>query len=192
MKKKATKSVRKAGKGSTKQTETGHRPDAVHALRGLFTDELYDIFWAEKALLKAIPRLIKHVTAPELREAMTHHLDQTHAQVSRLEKIFATMGIKAQTKKCEAMVGLIKEANALMKETEKGAVRDAAVILAAQKIEHYEIASYGTLLAFSRILEENEAETWLQETLEEEKGANEKLSAIAELYINIEAAVEPL
>lgn len=168
------------------------KPDAVHALRGLFTDELREIFWAEKALLKAIPLMIKHVTAPELHEAMSRHLEESRSQVSRLEKIFATMGVNAQVKKCEAMVGLIREAQVVIKDTEKGAVRDAGIILAAQKIEHYEIASYGTLLAFARILEENEAETWIQETLDEEKGANEKLTAVAGSYINIEAAVEPI
>lgn len=168
------------------------KPDAVHALRGLLTDELREMCWAEKALLKAMPLMIKNVTAPELHEAMTKHLEESRSQVSRLEKIFATMGVNAQVKKCVAMVGLIKEAQVVIKDTEKGAVRDAGIILAAQKIEHYEIASYGTLLAFARILEENEAESWIQETLEEEKGANEKLSAVAESYINIEAAVEPI
>lgn len=188
--KKAAKKMRSARRRAAAATKS--RPDAVHALRGLFVDELREIFWAERALLKAMPLMIKNVTAPELHEAMTKHLGESRTQVSRLEKIFATMGVNAQQKKCEAMVGLVREAQGVMKDTEKGAVRDAGIILAAQKIEHYEIASYGTLLAFARILEENEAETWIQETLEEEKSANEKLSAVAESYINIEAAVEPI
>jgi ferritin-like metal-binding protein YciE len=169
-----------------------NKPDAVHALRGLFTDELREIYGAEKALLKALPKMIRNVTAPELLEAMEKHLGETEHQVSRLEKIFDTMGVNALARRCEAMTGLIREATSIMNDTEKGPVRDAAIILSVQKVEHYEIASYGTLLAFARILEENEAETWIQETLEEEKGANEKLSAVAELYINIDAAVEPI
>ena len=159
-------------------------------LRKLFEDELKDIFWAEKALLKAIPKMIKKATTEELVEALETHLDETEGQVSKLEQVFESIGKTAQAKKCEAMNGLIKEAESIMEDTEEGVVRDAGIISAAQKIEHYEIASYGTLRTFANTLGFNEAATLLEEILDEEKNADEKLTEIAVSSINSEAAGE--
>jgi ferritin-like metal-binding protein YciE len=111
----------------------------------LFEDELKDIYWAEKALTKAIPKMIKNATSPELIEALQSHLTETQNQVLRTEDIFESIDKKAVAKKCEAMEGLIKEAGAIMESCEAGAMRDAEIISAAQKVEHYEIASYGSI-----------------------------------------------
>ena len=166
------------------------KPDAAQGLRGLFENELKDIYWAEKALTKAIPKMIKNATSEELIDALTGHLSETEEQVTRIEEVFEVIGVKAQAKKCEAMAGLIKEAEEIMSETEKGVVRDAGIILAAQKVEHYEIATYGTLVSFARILGEDKIVSLLVETLDEEKEADAKLTEIAEAIINVEAAVD--
>lgn len=161
--------------------------DVAQGLRELFVEELKDIYWAEKALTKAIPKMIKNASSDELVEALTGHLDVTVEQVTRLEEVFSSIGEKPQAKKCEAMDGLIKEAGEIMQNTEKGMVRDAGIILAGQKVEHYEIATYGTLCSFAKTLGEDEAASLLEETLNEEKEADEKLSEIAESFINAEA-----
>lgn len=161
--------------------------DVAKGLRDLFEAELKDIYWAEKALTKAIPKMIKNATSEDLVEALSGHLNETNQQLTRLEEVFSYLNVKAVAKKCEAMAGLIKEAEEIMQETEKGVVRDAGIILAGQKVEHYEIATYGTLVAFSKILGEGEVTALLEETLNEEKGADEALSQISE-NINIEAA----
>jgi ferritin-like metal-binding protein YciE len=165
------------------------KSDAADRLRELFEAELKDIYWAEKALTKGIPKMIKNATSSELAEALTNHLAVTNEQVSRLEAIFASIGVKAEAKKCEAMAGLIKEAEEIMTETKKGVVRDAGIILAGQKVEHYEIATYGTLTSFAKILGEEEASSLLEKTLNEEKEADDALSGIAQT-INVEAAYE--
>jgi ferritin-like metal-binding protein YciE len=159
-------------------------------LMKLFEEELKDIYWAEKALTKAIPKMIKKATSEELIEALENHLEETESQVKRVERVFESIGKKATAKKCEAMDGLIKEAEEIMKDSEEGAMRDAGIISAAQKVEHYEIASYGTLRTFAQTLGLDEAVTLLEEILEEEKGADAKLSEIAESTINIQAAME--
>ena len=163
--------------------------DAASGLRKLFVDELKDIYWAEKELTKAIPKMIKNATSDELTEALTGHLEETKNHVTRLEEVFSSIGEKVVAKKCEAMAGLTKEAGEIIEETEDGVVRDAGIILAAQKVEHYEIATYGTLVSFARILGENEAASMLEDTLNEEKGADEKLSEISD-SINVDAADE--
>lgn len=163
------------------------KPDAAEGLRELLEDSLKDIYWAEKAITHAMPKLIANATTPELIDALTEHLDVTKMQTTRLEKVFKSLGLKPEAKKCEAMDGLIKEAEDLMKSTEKGVVRDAGIILAAQKVEHYEIATYGTLRSFANTLGEQEAADLLEETLNEEKEADSALSAVAE-SINVEAA----
>jgi len=159
-------------------------------LRKLFEDQLKDIYWAEKALTKALPKMIKKATHEELVDALTEHLSVTEGQVKRLEEVFNSIGTKATAKKCEAMAGLIKEGEEIMSETTQGVVRDAGIIAAGQKVEHYEIATYGTLCAFAKTLGENEALSLLKETLDEEKEADEKLTEIAESSINMEAAGE--
>lgn len=164
--------------------------DAATGLRELFENELKDIYWAEKALTKSIPVMIKNATSEDLAEALQDHLRVTEVHVTRLEEVFESVGLKVQGKKCEAMAGLIKEAEEIMSETEKGDVRDAGIILAGQKVEHYEIATYGTLSAFARILGEDKAAALLHDTLEEEKEADEKLTEIAMSSINVEAMVD--
>lgn len=170
-----------------KSTAVKAKSGAAKDLRELFEDQLKDIYWAEKALTKAIPTMIENATSDELVDALSEHLTVTEQQVERLDEIFKTIGVKAEAKKCEAMAGLIKEAEAIIEETEEGSVRDAGIIAAAQKVEHYEIASYGTLAAFANALGEQEAFDMLSETLEEERNADVLLSDIAESSINLEA-----
>ncbi len=175
--------------GKSQQTPKGvkAKSTAANGLRALFVDELKDIYWAEKALTKAIPKMIKNSTSEDLVEALESHLEQTLQQVKRVEQVFEAIGQKAQAKKCEAMEGLIKEAEEIMESTESGAVRDAGIISAGQKVEHYEIASYGTLCSFARTLGEDEAASLLEEILNEEKEADVKLSELSDI-INEEAA----
>jgi ferritin-like metal-binding protein YciE len=162
--------------------------NAAEGLRELFEDQLKDIYWAEIALTEAIPKNIDNSTTRELVDALTEHLNITNQQVARLEQVFETLGIKAEAKKCEAMEGLIKEAEEIISETKKGPVRDAGIIAAVQKVEHYEIASYGTLVSFATILGENEVASLLEETLNEEKEADAILTELAESKINLEPA----
>ena len=159
-------------------------------LQQLFENELRDIYWAEKALTKAIPKMIKKATSEDLKEALENHLEVTKGHVERCEKVFELLDKPASPKKCEAMAGLTKEAEEIMESTEDGMVRDAGIISAAQKVEHYEIASYGTLCAFAKTLGENEVVKLLEKTLNEEKEANDKLTQIAESSVNEEALNE--
>ncbi len=163
---------------------------AESGLRDLFLDELKDIYWAEKALVKALPKMAEKATSSELVTAIEEHLAVTETHVDRLEQVFQSIGEKAAAKKCDAMEGLIKEAQGIMEETEEGVVRDAGIISAAQKVEHYEIASYGTLVSFANTLGESEAAQLLEETLNEEKEADQALTEIAESSINLDAASE--
>jgi ferritin-like metal-binding protein YciE len=159
-------------------------------LRELFVDSLKDIYWAEKALTKALPKMAKNATSENLIATINDHLTVTEEQVSRLEQVFELIGEKASAKKCEAMEGLIKEGESIMEETEQGPVRDAGIIGASQKIEHYEIATYGTLAAFAHTLGEDEALDLLQQTLDEEKEADILLTEVAYNNINFEASDE--
>lgn len=163
---------------------------AAEGLRDLFVDQLKDIYWAEKALTKAIPKTIKKVTSQDLVDALSEHLQFTMEQVTRLENVFEIIGQKAQAEKCAAMEGLIQEAEDIITDTSEGVVRDAGIIAAHQKIEHYEIATYGTLTAFANILGESEAASLLEETLDEEKEADMRMTELAQSGINIEAAAE--
>lgn len=159
-------------------------------LMKLFEDELKDIYWAEKALTKALPKMVKNATNEDLIMALENHLEETEGQIEKLEQVFESIGKKAQAKKCEAMAGLVKEAEEIMKETDKGAMRDAGIISAGQKVEHYEIASYGTLRQFAKTLGLEDAAELLEEILDEEKAADQKLTDIAEANINMQAAEE--
>ncbi len=155
------------------------------ALNELFIDELKDIYWAEKHLTTALPKMAKATTTGELRTAIENHLSETENHVMRLEHVFDIIGERAVTKKCEAMAGLIKEGAEIVLETEKGSkTRDAGIISAGQKIEHYEIATYGTLKSLASVLGYNEAAEILNVTLQEEKNANDMLTKIAENGIN--------
>ena len=160
---------------------------AAEKLRELFVDSLKDIYWAEKALTKAIPKMAKNATSAKLTEGLTAHLVETEEQISRLEKVFELIGEKAVAKKCDAMDGLIEEGKSIMEETEVGAVRDAGIIAASQKIEHYEIATYGTLAAWAKTLGEEEAAALLVESLLEEKNADQTLTDAAYNDINFDA-----
>lgn len=160
----------------------------AQGLHKLFLNELKDIYHAEKALTKAIPKFIEEATASELIEVLTAYLDNTKQHIIRLEDVFSIMNEKAEAEKCEAIEGLIKEAEHIVEKTTAGVVRDAGLISAVQKIEHHEIATYGTLFSFAKTLEEDEVATLLQTTLDEEKEADAKLSEIAETFINAEAA----
>ena len=160
---------------------------AAGTLMDLFEDGLKDMYWAENALTKALPKLFDNATDVRLKTAIKEHLDQTYDHVARLEEVFAAIGKKAEAKKCPAMEGLIKEGDEIVGETQPGPVRDAGIIAAAQKTEHYEIASYGTLAAFAKTLNEREALDILLKTLGEEKKANMLLSAIADTTLNSQA-----
>jgi len=179
-----------AASATTAKQAKPQQSDVATGLRDLFEDSLKDIYWAEKALTKALPKMIKKATSDELVSALTDHLAVTQEQVVRLEEVFNTIGVKAQAKKCPAMEGLIKEGNEIMESTAQGVVRDAGIIAAGQKVEHYEIATYGTLCAYAKILGENDAAELLLQTLNEEKEADDKLSEVAEGSINLQAAGE--
>ena len=179
-KKSATKSTPKKSKSNQSDQATG--------LRELLEDEMKDIYWAEKALVKALPKMAKKATSQDLKDALESHLKETENQVARCEQVFELLGKPARAKKCEAMDGLLKEGTEIMSSTEDGVVRDAGIILASQKVEHYEIATYGTLTEFAKTLGENEIANILYQTLTEEKGADVKLTKLAETCINIGAA----
>src|ERR1700761_573298 len=166
-------------------------PEAQNALNELFVDELKDIYWAEKHLASALPKMIKGATSEDLKNTISTHLEETKNQIPRLETVFESVGEKAVAKKCLAMEGLLKEATELLEDTEKGTeVRDVAIISAAQKVEHYEIASYGTLRTLAGTLGYSEAQGLLDETLAEEKNADSLLTQVAENYVNEAAAAE--
>ena len=185
---KATNEKQEKEKVASKKGVVKAKPDAAQGLRDFFEDGLKDIFWAEHALTKALPKMAKNATSSKLIHAFEHHLKETEEHITRLEKVFESLGLKAVGKKCDAMDGLLKEADGIMAETEFGVVRDAAMIAAAQKVEHYEIATYGTLRAYAVTLGESKAVTLLAKTLEEEKKADVTLTEIALADINIEAA----
>lgn len=190
-KKTKTASSNGAGKNTaSKNNKSKPQSQEASDLRELMEDSLKDIYWAEKALVKAIPKMIKNATSENLVSGLQNHLEETKDQVTRLEQVFEMLGKKAQAKKCDAMEGLTKEAESIMEETTEGVVRDAGIIAAAQKVEHYEIATYGTLCAFAKALGEDEVGELLHQTLEEEKRADETLTEAAYNDINVEAADE--
>ena len=160
-------------------------------LEKFFMDALKDIYWAEKHLTKALPKMKKAATTEELQDAIEDHLAQTQEHVSRLEKVFEMLGKKAQAKKCDAMEGLVKEGESVIEETEDGSMtRDVGIIISAQKVEHYEIAAYGGLTQLARTMGLEDVAGILHETLEEEKQTDMLLTEIAENDINWEAEQE--
>lgn len=173
---------------ASKKGEVKAKSDAASGLTEFFEDGLKDIYWAEKALTKALPKMAKNATSPELVKALNSHLKETEEQITRLESVFKSIGKKAVGEKCDAMDGLIKEGQSILEETESGMVRDAGIIAACQKIEHYEIATYGTLRQYAETLGLSEAEELLAQTLQEEKDADVKLTEIAVDAVNLEAA----
>ena len=163
---------------------------SLESLHDLYVEELKDLYSAENQLVKALPRMAKAASHPDLQAAFEEHLEVTRGQVERLEQVFEELGEKPKGKKCVAMEGLIEEAKKLLEEDAEPAVLDAALICAAQKVEHYEIASYGCVRTFARLLGYEEAERLLQETLDEEGEADKKLNELAETAINLEAQSE--
>ncbi len=160
-------------------------------LEKFFNDQLKDLYWAEKHLTKALPKMQKAATTDDLKSAIEEHTAQTQEQVARLEQVFELMGKKAQAKKCDAMEGLVKEGETAVEETQKGSMtRDVAIIMSAQKVEHYEIASYGTLVQLAETMGNTKVAELLQATLDEEKQTDQNLSALAENNINWEAESE--
>lgn len=182
-KKVATKRV--AAKSTAAKTPA--KKGAAKELKDLFEDALKDIYWAEKALTKALPKMEKNASAPKLKKAIARHLEETQTHISRLEDCFSAIGKKAVAKKCDAMQGLLDEGKSIMEETVAGPVRDAGIIAAAQKVEHYEIATYGTLAAYAKVLDEKKCLKPLLATLAEEKACDELLTSIADTDLNSEA-----
>ncbi len=177
----------KTSMNGSEKRDKKHDSEEAQGLYDLFVDILKDIYWAEKALVKTIPKMIHNATSLELVEALSGHLEITKEQVIRLERVFSIINETAESKTCHAMVGLIKEAESIMEGTKKGVVRDAGIISASQKVEHYEIASYGTLCAFARKMKEYKVAELLEQTLLEEKASDLKLTEIAETSVNAEA-----
>jgi ferritin-like metal-binding protein YciE len=157
-------------------------------LHEAFVEELRDTYDAEKQLTKALPKMAKAANSPELKEAIETHLEETRQQVQRLEQVFATIEEKARGKHCEGIAGIIEEGQTVMQEEYDEATADALLIAAAQRAEHYEMAAYGTLVAWARAMGHDDAADLLQETLDEEKAADEKLNELAEGGINEQAA----
>lgn len=187
--KKTTSTAKSTSKTATTSTKGKVKAKATAAeeLKELFEDALKDIYWAEKALTKAIPKMHKNATSEKLKDVLAEHLTETEQQIKRLEEVFRLIGKKAVAKKCDAMEGLIEEGKSILEETTLGAVRDTGIIAAAQKIEHYEIATYGTLVAWAETLGEQEIADLLEVTLNEEKNADLTLSDAAYNDINFEA-----
>src|SRR3954454_18591165 len=156
-------------------------------LHELLIEELRDIYHAEGQLLKALPKMAKAATSERLKEAFERHLEETEQHVERLERAFETLGEPVKGKKCQAMEGLIEEAKEVMEEHSESPMLDAGLICAAQKVEHYEIASYGTICTWADLLGLDELSGLLKETLDEEKTTDETLTELAESEINVEA-----
>lgn len=161
---------------------------SVKTLNDLFVETLKDLYYVEKKLVKTLPKLAKKATAPELKQAMEEHLEETETHVQRLEQIFELLDQRASAKTCEALEGLIREADEVTGEIDDEQTMDAALISSAQTVEHYEIARYGTLACWAAEIGNTEVAELLEQTLEEEKAADEKLSMIAEDQINQRAA----
>lgn len=185
--------MEKAGKKSTgTKKQSSYTPEENNSmLQELFVEELRDIYWAEKHLVKALPKMEKASSSEELANAFAEHLAVTQEQVSRLEQVFELLGEKPRGKKCEAMEGLVKEAESVIEDTEEGtSTRDVALIIAAQKVEHYEIATYGGLATLAKTMGNTQVKDLLGQTLEEEKETDELLTQLAENNINAAASQE--
>lgn len=178
---------------STKQSKKEQSPAKGNSqLHKLFMDALKDLYWAEKHLTAALPKMHKAATTEELKTAIKEHIAQTEEHVARLEQVFGILGEKPQAKKCDGMEGLTKEGESVVEETEDGTMtRDAGIIMSAQKVEHYEISAYGTLVQLAMTMGQAEVADILAQTLEEEKQTDQNLTAIAENDINWEAEQEP-
>jgi len=163
----------------------------LDTLKTLYTNELRDLYNAEGQLLKALPKMAKAASSDELKDAFEKHLEQTKSHVERLEEVFEDIGEKPKGKTCRAMKGLIEEGSEILQEDGEESVIDAGIIVAAQKVEHYEIAGYGSVRTFAQLLGKERSAELLQTTLEEESEANELLNKLAEDIVNPEALMEP-
>jgi ferritin-like metal-binding protein YciE len=159
---------------------------SVGTMDELFVDELKDLYSAEKQITRALPKLVKAATSDELRQAFQSHLEETNGHVVRLEKAFEILGKSPKGKTCVGMKGVLEEGAEVLEDTDKGEVRDAGLISAAQRVEHYEMAGYGSARNFAKLLGQNEIAELLEETLEEEKAADKKLTSIS-AQVNAEA-----
>ncbi len=159
----------------------------IDSLRKLYVEELKDLYSAEKQILQALPRMAKKASNEQLRQAFQEHVEVTRMQVERLDRIFEMLGKSSRGKKCKGMEGLLEEGKEMMQEDMEDDVMDAALIASAQKVEHYEIAGYGTVRTYARLLGEEEDARLLQQTLDEEGETDKKLTMLAESSINVEA-----
>jgi ferritin-like metal-binding protein YciE len=162
----------------------------LDTLQKLYIDELRDLYNAENQLLKALPKMAKGASSPDLKNAFEKHFRQTETHVERLEQVFAELNEPAKGKTCRAMKGLIEEGSEILKEDGEESVLDAGIIVAAQKVEHYEMAGYGSVRTFARLLGQEKAAELLQTTLDEESETNESLNQLAESMVNPEALIE--
>ncbi|MDR3623444.1 MAG: ferritin-like domain-containing protein [Paludisphaera borealis] len=160
----------------------------LESLKELYIEELRDIYSAEKQITKALPKMAKAASSPDLQAAFKEHLEQTKVHVERLEQIFEQLGTSPKGKTCKAMEGLVEEGSELMEEDAEPEVLDAGLIAAAQRVEHYEIAAYGTVRTYAELLKEKKAVGLLQETLDEEGETDKKLTELATSLVNLEAA----
>jgi ferritin-like metal-binding protein YciE len=180
-----------AAKPAAKKTATKTGKIEDTEFHEFFVDELKDIYWAEKHLAKALPKMKKASTSPELAAAFDKHTTETEQHVDTLEQVFELLEEKAVAKKCDAMAGLLEEADGIISDTEKGTlIRDAGLILAAQKVEHYEIATYGTLKVFAQNMGREDIAELLAQTLENEKATDVSLTEIAVGVVNAQAVSE--
>jgi len=163
----------------------------LDTLKTLYIDELRDLYNAENQLLKALPKMAKGASSEDLKDAFEKHLEQTKSHVERLEEVFQEIGEPPKGKTCKAMKGLIEEGSEILKEDGEESVIDAGIIVAAQKVEHYEIASYGSVRTFAQLLGKDRSAELLQTTLDEESETNETLNQLAEEIVNPEALMEP-
>lgn len=175
----------------SKEQNTTNSQAKGNKFREFFIDQLKDIYWAENALLEALPKMAEAATSKKLAKAFEKHTKETEGQVQILDQVFELMGEKAEGKKCEAMAGIVKEAESVIKDTENNSyTRDAGLVLAGQKTEHYEIASYGALVEFAKQMGETKVAQLLQKILEEEKKTDVTLTMVSEDGVNEEAVQE--
>lgn len=194
----STASICEALRRTATETQLGKSRDhnqtkgnmSLDTLEKLYISELRDLYSAENQLLKALPKMAKEASSPELKDAFEKHLEQTKGHVERLEELFGQLAESPKGKTCQAMKGLIEEGSEILNEEGEDSVLDAGLIVAAQKVEHYEIASYGSVRTFANLLGQDEAATLLQSTLDEESETNEVLNQLAESVVNQEALTE--
>ncbi len=189
--KKSTTASKSNHEKNTDKAAAKKSPVSDSLLEEFFHDEIKDIYWAEQHLVKTLPKMKKAATTQELQDAFEEHLQVTKTHVERLEQVFDLLGHKPQAKKCDAMEGITKEGESIIEDTEEGtATRDVGLIMAAQKVEHYEIATYGGLTQLAKTLGRDDIAEILYSTLEEEKAADVSLTEIAENDVNYQAAEE--